>query len=215
MKAHALIAFLVLGSALSAAPIIVHNTGVNNNDVVQGNGSPTSFWLLYAEPTNAGYAFESTPFAYYNSEYYPDNHRSGWVSPGSNGRAGARGLYIYRMAFDLTGLNPATAFIYGTFGTDNIGFMSLNGNAAVATTGPVDFGAPTAFSFTSGFVEGINTVWVGVVNEVDPTAFRVEFYGATADPVVGGQEVPEPGTAALLLGGLALAWAGRKRLKQS
>ena len=213
MKAHALIAFLVLGSALSAAPITVHNTGVNNIDVVQSIASPTSFWLLESQPTGAGYTLGTTPFRHYNGAYYADNALSGWVSPAANGFAGLNGIYVYRMTFDLTGLNSATASISGTFGTDNSGSMSLNGNAPVATTGTGNFNAPTSFSFTSGFVAGINTIRIGVNNEGDPTAFRVEFNRATAD-LGGGQAVPEPGTAALLFGGLALAWAGRKRLKQ-
>ena len=145
MKAHALIAFLVLGSALSAAPITVHNTGVNNLDVVQAQGSPTSFWLLDSQPAGAGYVLGSTPFKY-QCCYYADNALSGWVSTGFNGNSGVNGIYVYRMTFDLTGLNPATALISGTFGTDNSGTMSLNGNAPVATTGLANFSGPTAFS---------------------------------------------------------------------
>ena len=204
---------MLFGTALFAAPIVVHNTGVNSSDVVQSIGSPTSFWTLVSQPVGAGYTLGSTPFRYFNGAYYADNSTSGWVSPSSNGNAGAGGNYVYQLSFDLTGLNPATAVISGTFGTDNNGSIALNGNAPAATTGFGSFGAATAFSFTSGFVAGTNTIQVTVNNGGDPTAFRVEFSNAQAD--VGGAVIPEPGTAVLLCGGLALAWAGRRHLKRS
>ena len=64
IKAHALIEFLMPGSALSAAPIPVHKTGVDNSDVVEAPGLPISLWLIAAQSVRAGYLIGSTPFRY-------------------------------------------------------------------------------------------------------------------------------------------------------
>jgi hypothetical protein len=178
------------GAALSAgllhaATITTHNTGVNGSDVVQPIGAATSFWTLLSKPTGATETLGTTPFRYHHPAYYADTTASGWVSPGSDGNAGAGGNYVYELTIDLTALNPATAVIGGLFGTDNDGSISLNGNAPVATTCFACFGAATSFTFSSGFVAGINHIDVKFNNGGDPTAFNVDFLSAAADPVGG------------------------------
>ncbi len=203
----------VLGvSLLSAGTITVHNTGVNGSDVVQAIGAATNFWTLFSEPVGASEAIGSTPFRFIvGGSYYPDNALSGWVSPGSNGFAGVSGNYVYQLMVDLTGFDPATAVITGTFGTDNDGAISLNGNAAVATTGFAGFGAATGFTLNSGFVSGQNFIRVTMDNGGDPTAFRVEFSSATANPV-SQSGVPEPGTLGLLGFGVTALVLIRRRV---
>jgi hypothetical protein len=209
-----MIRFALLGLLLASigigAPIAVHNTGVNNADVVQSIGSPTSFWTLVSQPAGAGYAVGSTPFRYFNGAYYPDNSLSGWVSPNVTGNAGAGGNYTFQLAFDLTGLDPASAVITGLFGTDNDGSIALNGGAPAATTGFGAFGGPTAFTFNSGFIAGINHIAVTFNNGGDPTAFRVQFSGATANPITGA--VPEPASVALIAVGFGALYLSRRRL---
>lgn len=196
---------------LSAATITVHNTGVNASDVVQPIGSPTNFWTLLSEPAGATETLGSTPFRYFNGAYYADNSASGWVSPTASGNAGVGGNYVYQLMVDLTGFDPASAIITGTFGTDNNGSIALNGNPASATTCFACFGSPTSFSL-SGFGPGLNSIRVTVNNGGDPTAFRVEFTSATAVPVTTG--VPEPGPLMLIGGGLiALSLLGRKAVR--
>jgi PEP-CTERM motif len=203
---------LLSGSFLSAATITIHNTGVNGADVVQAIGSTTSFWNLASEPAGASEALGSNPFRYFNGAYYADNALSGWVSPGSTGNASVSGIYTYQLLINLTGFNPATASISGLFGTDNGGAMLLNG-VSVATTAFNAFGSGTAFSMTSGFIAGINTISIQTNNDPNaggnPTAFRVQFSSATADLV--GSSVPEPSTFLLFTGGLAAAGLFRKR----
>ncbi len=196
----------VLASAAGAAIITVHNTGVNGTDTVQPIGSTTAFWSLAGQPAGAGYTLGSNPFRYYNGAYYADNSVSGWVSPGANGSAGATGNYTYQLTFNLAGLDPNSALISGTFGTDNSGAIWLNGNSPVSTTGSAAFGSPTNFTFNSGFLPGLNTISVRVNNEGDPTAFRVEFTNASANPL---SAVPEPSSIVLGLSGLALVAIAR------
>ena len=190
----------LLGQVVSAGTITLHNTGVNSSDVLVAAGAATSFWTLSAEPGGASEAIGSNPFRYHNGSYFADTSTAAWVAPASSGNAGVLGNYTYDLVFDLTGLNSATAAISGIFGTDNDGSISLNGNAAVASTGVAGFGATTSFSFTSGFVSGLNTIHVVVDNVGDPTAFFVQFDSGTADSIGG---VPEPTTMVLMCSGLA------------
>lgn len=180
---------LLLGAMLSVGLL-------SAADVVQPIGSATSFWTLQSEPAGATETIGGTPFRYFNGAYYPDNSLSGWVSPTASGNAGVGGNYVYQLTVDLTGLNPATAVITGTFGTDNDGSISLNGNAAVATTCFACFGAATSFTFNSGFVAGQNFIRVTVNNGGDPTAFRVEFSTATsgASPITVHNTGTSPAT---------------------
>ena len=198
-----------LGAGLvSAATITVHNTGVNGSNVVQPIGSPTSFWTLLSEPAGASETLGSTPFRYFNGAYYADNSVSGWVSPTASGNAGVAGNYVYQLMVDLTGFDPASAVITGTFGTDNNGSIALNGNPASATTCFACFSAPTSFSLT-GFTAGLNSIRLTVNNGGDPTAFRVEFASATANP--GPTGVPEPGSLVLIGCGLLALSLVRRR----
>lgn len=193
---------------LSAATITVHNTGVNGSGVVQPIGSSTSFWTLLSEPAGASETLGSTPFRYFNGAYYADNSVSGWVSPTASGNAGVGGKYVYQLMVDLTGFDPASAIITGTFGTDNDGSIAVNGNSASATTCFACFSAPTSFSLT-GFTAGLNSIRVTVNNGGDPTAFRVEFGSATANP--GPTGVPEPAPLVLIGAGLIALSLIRRR----
>lgn len=189
----------LLSQAASAATIALHNTGVNSSDVLVAAGAVTSFWSLSAEPGGASEALGSNPFRYKHPSYFADTSTAAWVSPGSDGNAGAGGNYTYDLLFDLTGIDLSTVAISGIFGTDNDGSISLNGNAAAASTTFGGFGSTTAFSFTNGFQAGLNTIHVTVNNGGDPTAFFVQFDSGTGNP----SGVPEPTTVALTCSGLA------------
>ena len=200
----AAVATLLLGPAITAAATIeLHNTGVGPDDNLVAPGQLTSFWMLVSQPgTSAG---SEVPFRYFNGAYFLDTADSAWVSPNSNGVAGATGNYVYRLAVDLTGFDLATVLISGIFGTDNDGAIWINNESPVATTSFGGFGTPTPFSFTGGFLDGINYIYVRMNNGGDPTAFHVRFDGASGEPGDGGEpptSVPEPGTHLLLALGL-------------
>ena len=204
-----ILTILLLPAFALAATITVHNTGVNASDVLVSPGAAASFWTLSSEPAGASEAIGSNAFRF-NCCYFADTATAAWVSPGSNGSAGVGGFYVYDLVINLTGFDPATASITGTFGTDNDGSIYLNSNAPVATTCFGCFGAPTAFTINSGFVAGLNTIHVTVNNGGDPTAFFVSFTTATAGPGAGG--VPEPATVLLTCVGLVGLFAVQRRI---
>lgn len=197
----------------AAAPITVHNTGVDASDVVVGAGQATAFWRLLSAPIGATEAIGSNPFAYFHPAYAADSATSKWVSPNASGNASVSGpggpgdfsaLYVYELQVDLTGFVPSSAVIAGAFATDNTGFIRLNGGPSVATSGYAGFGSLTSFILNSGFVAGVNSVQVGVYNQGNPTALRVQITSATAD--AGTEDVPEPASVALVgLGVVAIA----------
>jgi len=201
MKLGSLTALLCVASAVAlAAPITVHNTGVGPGDTLVAPGAVTSFWELSVAPVGASEALGSNPFRF-NCCYVADNLVSAWVSPQASGNASVGGYYTYELEVDLTGLDPSTAVIAGSFSTDNDGSIAINGNV-VLTTGFGGFGAMHPFTMSSGFVAGINKIQATVNNGGNPTAFRVEFSRADASELPVGGEVPEPASLALLGSGL-------------
>jgi hypothetical protein len=173
-------ALLIPVSAFAQVTLTVHNTGVNASDVLVGAGEQTTYWTLLSAPVGATETVGSDPFRYYIGAYAADSATSAWVCPSASGNASVVGLYVYRMLVDLTGADPAGAVITGQFSNDNDGFIRVNGGANAATSGFAGFGTLTNFTLNSGFVEGMNSIEVGVNNGGNPTAFRVEFTSATA-----------------------------------
>lgn len=124
------------------------------------------------------------------------------------------GTYTYTTSFDLTGFDPASAKLSGSWASDNVGTLWLNGTAyGSANTG---FDALSYFTLSgtaSGFVNGVNYLTFVVTNDVwgspdtvNPTALLVNIgeHSATA--------VPEPGTMVLLgIGFLGMAIYGKRR----
>jgi hypothetical protein len=210
----ALVAAMLFPISALATPISVHNTGVNSSDVLVAPGAQTAFWTLLTEPVGASETIGSNPFRYFNGAYAADSATSAWVSPTSSGNAGVGGNYVYQLLIDLSGLDPTTAVITGRFGTDNDGFIDVNGGPAAASQGFAGFGVLTNFTLNSGFHAGINSIQISVDNGGDPTAFRAEFLRADANPVGGSTTVPEP-TSMLLLGSGVVAAAARRRRQRS
>lgn len=136
-----------------------------------------------------------------------DSIYSGWVTPTASTEA-PEGNYFYQLTFDLSGLQPSTAEIYGRWAVDNGGADILLNGASTGNVNTAGFADWTDFSLTGGgFLPGLNTLTFHVTNAApsnNPTGLRFEFLSATAVPI------PEPGAASLLLLGAAAALRRRR-----
>jgi hypothetical protein len=138
-----------------------------------------------------------------------DDSSSTWIGPNNDPYTNSVvGIYDYRITFDLTGFNPATASITAQWSADNLGTEILvNGVSTGITAG--GFAAWYPVSINTGFVAGVNTLDFLVSNTLfGPTGLRVEG-AVTADPA---SAIPEPASMLLLGGGLVAFGMFRKRL---
>ena len=165
----------------------LYATGVNNS------GVPTtgtdSHYTVTAPSASAIPAFISSaqPGAWANNATI--NATSKWISPAANGNTNvATGNYTYTIKFDLTGLDPTTASISGSWLADNSGTIFLNflTNSTVNTSQTVAGFANAnlrSFTISSGFIAGINTLDFRVNNaggSNNPSGLRVVTLSGTA-----------------------------------
>jgi hypothetical protein len=200
-----LVALTLVASAASAGAQVVPIPGLFNSGVdplgvklAVGNTDPHYTVLenagAQAIVTNNG-AYVQVPTAAYIWETASGN-------PGSVNRT-------FRTTFDLTGLDPLTAILSGSWSTDNAGLDILINGVSTGIS-KVGFGAFTPFSINSGFVAGLNTLDFVVQDQGAPGAFAVNDLAGTASVI--GAVIPEPSTVALLGGGLlGLAGFARRR----
>jgi thrombospondin motif-containing protein 9 len=165
---------LLMSTAAWADPIPgLYNTGLNAaGQRIEPNGVSDAHYYVNGRAA----------VTYRNPAYYPMDD-SQWIGENGDGSYstpmvdGAATVY-YTTSFDLTGLDPTTARITGTWGADNAGAMFING-VRVETPGP-GFGWSTAFSITSGFKEGLNTLTFAITDYGPPAAFIVSGISGTA-----------------------------------
>lgn len=213
---------LVLTSAVSlcaSANTIpgLFNTGVLSDGTTAASGSVDLHYTLISsqDPNHPGPdAIVADPIA--QGYWLANSATSRWIAPSQNQGypSGAEshpgGTYVYRISFDLTGLDPATAVVNGSWAADNSGTdILLNGVSTGKTTG--GYSTLVAFSLTSGFVAGINTldflVYELPSSGANPTGLRVDGLAGTA------AAVPLPAASWLLATGMIIAgrWRGRAR----
>ena len=116
---------------------------------------------------------------------------------------GPEGLYDYRTTFSLSNFLAASAVITGQWATDNGGVIQINGVSTGQHT-LHQYSAFTAFTITSGFVAGLNTIDFFVNKTYGPTGLRVEQTGTA-------NAVPEPAALALFGVGAAMLGLARRR----
>ena len=126
-----------------------------------------------------------------------------WVDPDGNG--GNTGAFDYTTTFDLTGFDPTTASITGSFAVDDqLTDVVLNGSS-VPVVGLGNWFSYTPLDINSGFIAGINTLTFSLVNSGGPGGLQVSLSGTAI--------TPEPGSILLFVSGIAacLVRHGRRR----
>ena len=178
------------GTVFAAQISGLFNTGVSTNGTLLGDGAVDPHYKLVqsddaSAPGPNAVVVNGSSSPLLNGPWMPNGPNSKWIAPSADQNVGnAPGRYTYRISFDLTGLDPATAVITGRWNTDNDGVeVLLNGHSLGISKG-TDFAnfSPT-FTITNFFVPGVNNLDFGVLNYaqgINPTAFRAEVAGTAA-----------------------------------
>jgi hypothetical protein len=127
---------LLLGAQANAGGITLFNTGVDASGTPLPRRSLDPHWSIIAGPgitsptpavvlPNQGTSIPNFPYA-----QSPDSE---WVWVHANGVAGTNVPYVFQLTFNLTGFNPATATLSGSWSVDNDGTILLNGSAPVGS----------------------------------------------------------------------------------
>jgi hypothetical protein len=192
------------GEATSAAATLtvlepfpgIYNTGVNDSRAVLDDGSPDTHYKLVLNPndpsTTTPVVEDSTLFPIVAGPWIANSDKSKWIAPMVDTTTAAPGDYTYELDLDLTGYDPATAFIAGSWATDNAGSLFLNGADTGFTSPNLD--SFSTFNITNGFISGMNKLEFRVNNAgtaVGWTGLRVENLRGTATKSTAGQTAPK------------------------
>jgi hypothetical protein len=203
MKAHAekfrrlfAVALLALATISPASAALIqglYDTGVLNDGTAAASGSADLHYTLVAsaDPSFPGPdAIVADPIA--NGYWLVNTATSRWIGPAQNqgypsgAATHAAGDYTYRLTFDLTGLDPATAQITGGWAADNKG-VAIWLNGVNTGHGAGSYNPLTSFTLSSGFLAGLNTLDFVVNNfsagGANPTGLRVQGLTGTAAAV--------------------------------
>lgn len=205
---HRFVASLPIVAGLSASAATIpglYNTGVSDAGTALANGAVDPHWKLVqsADATAPGpnaFVVTDTLFPIVGTgPWLASSATSKWIGPMANQSTGNQaGDYKYRITFSLAGLEPSTAVITGRWTSDNTGpEVLINGQITGATSDGNFGGFGNTFTINSGFIDGTNTLDFVVNNAgtaANPTAFRLEFTSATADPQIGPGTPPSIAT---------------------
>ncbi len=215
---------VVQGIAPAAVISTLRNTGVNSAGAVLAHGSIVTNYSAVTVPTGSStqlVAITGAGGGFPIGPWLGDNTVSRWIRTNNASLPGGgdndpAGTYVIRNTFNLASWEDhTTASFTGQWATDNTGEMYLNGNL-ISTINPSNgegFRTWVAFSATSGFVSGLNTIEYRINNlsgaTGNPMGLRVEFTSSFV-------AVPLPASLALLLTGIpGLAMVRRRIARQS
>jgi len=182
-----------------AGTITLFNSGVDSGGAPLGGGSIDPHWSIVNGP---GITAPVAALVVTNPPaIYAENSASRWIWLNANGSGATHASYTFRMTFDLTGLDPTTASISGSWGVDNNGSIALNGSPAIGT-GTLSLTGGTVnnfelfhnFTITGGFISGLNTLDFLAEDDANPGALNVVNLVGTATSAA----VPEPGSLVML-----------------
>ncbi|PYM11494.1 MAG: hypothetical protein DME18_13845, partial [Verrucomicrobia bacterium] len=171
----------------------IYNTGLSGNRALLDDGLVDPHYKLIVNPNDPNSSdsvvVDSTQFPIVNGPWIQNSGKSKWIGPAFDTSAAAGGSYSFQLTLDLTVYLADTAFLAGSWATDNGGSLFLNG----ADTGykSPGFTAFSTFTLTNGFVSGANLLEFRVNNDaVGYAGLRVENLRGTAQQGVVSQSPP-------------------------
>jgi hypothetical protein len=193
-----------------ANPIVINNTG--NGSTTDGTADPNWTYTNSGGTTAQALVANNGGVDFFNGNccgggpWTPDTATSSWLVDNiSNTRSGGDPL-TFQTTFDLTGLDPMTATLTGSWGIDDGGTLELNGVAISDLPGQSashwDTTGLNAFSVAAGsgdFVAGINTLEVVFTDNDD----SFEGVNVRVSGTASALAAPEPGTLLLFAAGFA------------
>jgi len=141
-------------------------TGVDENGALMLDGSADTHFRLVTNPDGEEMdpiLQDTTVFPIVAGPWLLPNDQSAWIGPRFETSGAAGGDYVYQVTVNLTGLDPATAFIEGRWSSDNEGTLLLNGTST-GIRNTAGFGTFSTFRIASGFLSGTNTLGFRVNN---------------------------------------------------
>lgn len=151
------------------------NTGVDGSGVALTDNSVDPHYQLVVNADSASLdaiVQDSTVFPIVTGPWLANNAGSKWIGPRFNtaeaaGLATGNGTYLYRISFDLTGLDISSVVITGGWAIDNLGLRILVNGQPTGLSNGSGFGGLTAFTISAlnaTFVQGLNTLEFEVQN---------------------------------------------------
>jgi hypothetical protein len=154
------------------------DTGVGEDGMVLVDLATDPHYVLMNNADNPQstdtFVQNSTVFPIVSGPWVANTDISKWIGPRGETSGAAAGDYIYRFAFDLTGLDPFVAFLSGQFTGDDQAQILLNGSAT-GILNSSGFGGLTSFTITNNFKTGMNFLEFKVNNgALGYTGLRVQ-----------------------------------------
>src|SRR5439155_12240333 len=161
----------------------IYNTGLSDSRTVLGDGLLDPHYKMIVNPnapaSSDSFVEDSTLFPIVDGPWIQNSSKSKWIGPAFDTSGAAAGQYSYQLILDLTGFDPSTAFLAGSWATDDGGSIFLN-QADTGFKSP-GFTAFSTFTVTNGFVSGTNLLEFRLNNgTVGYTGLRVENLRGTA-----------------------------------
>ena len=185
-----LVGSLMATSAMAAAVPGVYNSGVS------ATGTP----LPSNGETDLHYTVDGGPAFTYSNAAYAQASDAGYIAAQPGGGYSSVDN-VYSTTFDLTGFNSSSASLTGLASVDDTAEVLLNGHDLGSIT---EFHSLQTFGAAAGsgdFVSGLNTLTFDVHDVgIPPSSLEVSNLSVTADAI---SAAPEPGTWALMLGGVS------------
>src|SRR4051794_8139842 len=156
------------------------STGVDFNAAPLPPGAADQHWELVGGP---GVGAPQPPVVvaeqHPGGAYFPSTD-SMWIWEDVAGSGTPGSPYMFRLTFDLLGLDNRSVSISGAWGVDNDGTITLNGNPPMGTgtftltnADHSNYNVAHPFAITGGFLAGTNTLDIAATNVDGPAALNV------------------------------------------